>query len=95
SDNFGNSVTIKAGEGGYEPGVPAADLTLTWKTFSEAADEAGVSRQYGGYHFNQGDLDGRAMGRQVAGVAYARAQTYFDGTAVAAPTALDTLPRTL
>jgi hypothetical protein len=35
------------------------------------------------------------MGRQVAGVAYARAQTYFDGTAVAAPTALDTLPRTL
>jgi hypothetical protein len=95
SDNFGNSVTIKAGEGGYESGVPAADLTLSWATFSEAADEAGVSRQYGGYHFNQGDLDGRAMGRQVAGQAYAKAQTYFNGTAVAAPVALETLPRTL
>ncbi len=94
SDNFGHSATIKAGTGGYEPGVPAADLTLTWGTFSEAADESGISRQYGGFHFNQGDVDGRAMGRQVAGVVYARAQALFDGTALS-PAPLDTLPRTL
>ncbi|MGH9283292.1 MAG: calcium-binding protein, partial [Acidimicrobiales bacterium] len=73
---------------------PAADLTLTWGTFSEAADESGISRQYGGFHFNQGDVDGRAMGRQVAGVVYARAQALFDGTALS-PAPLDTLPRTL
>jgi hypothetical protein len=91
SDNFGNSVTIKAGSGGYEPGVPAADLTLSWKTFTEAGDEAAISRQYGGYHFVQGDLDGRAMGRQVAGLAWTKAQSYFDGTALGA---IETLPRT-
>jgi hypothetical protein len=81
SDNFGNSVTIKAGNGGYEPGVPAADLALSWSTFTAAADEAAMSRQYGGYHFAQGDLDGRDLGRNVAGVAWTKAQSYFNEAA--------------
>ena len=33
-------------------------------TFSDAADEAGISRRYGGIHFEDGDLRGREMGRQ-------------------------------
>jgi hypothetical protein len=65
-----------------EPGsVPAVDITLSWPTFSDAADEAGISRRYGGIHFEQGDLDGRRMGRMAAGIAWAKALTYFDGTA--------------
>jgi hypothetical protein len=40
--------------------VPAADLMLAWETFSEAADQAGISRRYGGIHFRQGDLDADA-----------------------------------
>ena len=63
-----------------EPGaVPAHDLTLSWATFSEAADQAGISRRYGGIHFEQGDLDGRHAGRLVAQMAWDKAQSYFDG----------------
>jgi hypothetical protein len=91
SDNFAKSVTVKAGDGGYEPGVPVADVTLSWTTFTAAADESGISRQYGGFHFVQGDLDGRALGRQVAGLGWEKAQSYFNATA---PVAGDTLPRT-
>jgi hypothetical protein len=82
SDAFGGSVTIKAGSSGVEPGtVPAADVTLSWPTFSDAANQAGMSRRYGGIHFKEGDLQSRAMGRLVGAQAWAKAQTYFAGTA--------------
>ena len=95
SDNFGHSVTIKAGGVSYEPGVPAADTTLSWSTFTAAGDEQGISRRYAGMHFEDGDLHGRAQGRQAAGLAWAKAQSYFDGTAVAGAVETGaTLPRT-
>ena len=82
SDAFGNSVLIKAGSSAVERGaVPAADLTLSWPTFSAAADQAGLSRRYGGIHFREGDLQSRAMGRLIGAQAWAKAQTYFNGTA--------------
>lgn len=46
--------------------VPAGGLTL---------------RRYGGIHFEQGDLDGRQVGREVAKMAWAKAESYFDGRA--------------
>jgi hypothetical protein len=61
--------------------VPARELTLAWSTFSEAADQAGISRRYGGIHFEQGDLDARATGRAAAANAWARALNFFNGTA--------------
>jgi hypothetical protein len=83
SDAFGNSVTIKAGSSGVEPGaVPATDIVLSWATFTEAADQAGMSRRYGGIHFREGDLQSRAMGRLIGAQAWAKAQTYFNGTAL-------------
>ena len=81
-DAFGATALLPAGSSRVEPGaVPARDLTLSWATFSEAAAQAGISRRYGGIHFEQGDLDGRRAGRLVARQAWAKAQTYFDGTA--------------
>jgi hypothetical protein len=81
-DVFGASVTFPAGSSRVEPGaVPARDLTLSWSTFSEAADQAGVSRRYGGIHFEQGDLDARATGRAAAANAWAKALAYFNGSA--------------
>jgi hypothetical protein len=54
-------------------------LTLRWDTFSDAADQAGSSRIYGGIHFEQGDLDGREAGRRIGAQAWDRAQAYFRG----------------
>jgi len=82
SDRFGGSETLPAGGSRVEPGaVPSRDLTLSWRTFSDAADEAGISRRYGGIHFEQGDLDGRAMGRQIGAQAWDLSQAYFNGDA--------------
>lgn len=80
SDRFGASVTIPAGSSKFEPNVPAQDVTLSWKTFSEAADEAGISRRYGGIHFEQGDLDSRAIGRKVGAAVWQKALSYFRGS---------------
>ncbi len=80
SDRFGASTTLRAGSSRVEPGaVPADDITLSWATFSEAADQAGLSRRYGGIHFEQGDLDARAAGRTAARVAWRRARRYWEG----------------
>lgn len=80
SDAFGASASIPAGASVVEPGtVPANDVVLSWSTFSDAADEAGISRRYGGIHFEQGDLDARATGRLAAAQAWEKAQSYIMG----------------
>jgi hypothetical protein len=82
SDTFGASYTQPAGTSRIEPdAVPATDVTLSWATFSNAADQAGLSRRYGGIHFEQGDLVGRTLGRLVAAQVWNKAQTYMNGTA--------------
>ena len=80
SDGFGGSVTFPAGSSPVEPNlVPARPVTLAWPTFSAAADEAGISRRYGGIHFESGDLAGRTLGRKVAAKVWERANAYFTG----------------
>ena len=78
SDVFAEQVTLPAGGSRVEPGtVPAQDVTLAWATFTDAADEAGISRRYGGIHFVDGDLDSRLMGRRVAELDWPVIQYYF------------------
>jgi hypothetical protein len=80
SDDFGDSVTIPSGSSEVEPGkAPQMDVTLSWPTFSAAADEAGISRRYGGIHFEDGDIEGRVMGRKVGMTAWDRANEYITG----------------
>jgi PAP2 superfamily len=82
NDRFGYSVSLPKGSSKIEPGItPARPVTLTWQTFTEAADEAGMSRRYGGIHFERADLAGRQLGRIVASKVWTKANTYFDGTA--------------
>ena len=80
SDAFGNSVSFLAGTSKIEPGhTPAQPLTLTWNTFTDAANQAGISRRYGGIHFEGGDLTGRATGRLIADQAWAKAVSLWRG----------------
>ncbi len=76
SDDFGASVSFAAGESRFEPGVtPEEPLVLEWETFSEAADEAGISRLYGGIHFDDGDINGRSLGREVGESVWEKTQS--------------------
>jgi Vanadium chloroperoxidase N-terminal domain len=85
--NFELTVTIAAGSSRVEPktathpGVPAKPITLKWTNFRYAAEQAGLSRQYGGVHFEHGDKDAREAGSKVGKNAWAKALTYFNGTA--------------
>ncbi|MCK2220154.1 vanadium-dependent haloperoxidase [Actinomadura sp. ATCC 31491] len=80
TDAFGGQAVVAAGSSKVEPWVtPAQDVTLRWRTYSEAADQAGLSRRYGGIHFKAGDLQGRALGRAVGEAAWNRATAYWTG----------------
>ena len=46
----------------------------------EAADQAGISRRYGGIHFKAGDLVGRTTGAQVGDAVWDRGFEFIDGT---------------
>jgi hypothetical protein len=86
SDTFGLSVTIPAGSSLVEPGaVPVAPVTLSWKSFGAAADQAGISREYGGIHFNDGDFEARQAGELVGLQVWAKAKTFFNGKAIPKP----------
>jgi hypothetical protein len=81
SDNFGGSVTFTPGSSVIEPGLtPASPITLYWATFTDAANQAGISRRYGGIHFERADLMGRVTGRLVGAQAWFKAERYFKGT---------------
>lgn len=81
SDAFGGAVTFEADTIIFEDGVPETETTLAWETFTEAADEAGLSRLYGGIHFEDGDFNGRALGTDVGTSAFEAAQKFILGLA--------------
>ena len=74
-------MTIKKGESLFEPGKgrPGPDVVLKWRTFLDAADQAGMSRRYGGIHFESGDRHGRAAGATIGYWAYDRAKYWEAG----------------
>ena len=80
SDNFGASYTYERGRSMIEPGLtPQTQLTLTWPTFSAAAQQAGMSRRYFGIHFADADLAGQATGRQVGRLVWEKAMALING----------------
>ena len=72
--------TVQAGDLIHEEG-PTEDVTLQWATYYDAADQAGISRTYGGIHPSVDDVNGRRTGSICGQDAWALAVTYFDGTA--------------
>ncbi len=74
--------TVPAGSLDFEKG-PSVDVPLQWATYYDAADQAGLSRLFGGIHISADDLAGRKTGSQCGKIAWALAQTYFTGSAKA------------
>ncbi|MBX3355923.1 MAG: hypothetical protein KF724_09520 [Phycisphaeraceae bacterium] len=58
---------------------PSENITLQWVSYYDAADEAGISRIYGGIHPMADDLPGRVSGSSVGKRAAARALALFRG----------------
>ena len=84
--SVGLSVDFLPGSSRIEPGaVPDETITLSWSTFSEASDEAGISRIYGGIHFDDGNLNGELLGRQVGEKVFARARRLFGEKTASVP----------
>lgn len=80
--------TEVAGSLEFELG-PSTDVVLQWATYYDAADEAGISRLYGGIHVSPDDLPGRVMGAQVGIDAYHLAAKYWDGSILSEPATID------
>jgi hypothetical protein len=72
--------TVEAGAFKVEAG-PAADVTLQWATYADAADQAGLARLYGGIHIPADDFAGRQVGAACGRGAWERARAYYAGLA--------------
>ena len=80
ADAYGEEVTFSACSSVIEPKcTPAEEVTFCWGTLRQAADEAGMSRRYGGIHFKDGDLNGRELGSCVAHCVWEKVKMYLDG----------------
>ena len=75
---------VPAGSLEFEFG-PSEDLSLQWATYFDAADEAGLSRLYGGIHFPVDDGPGRIMGSTAGIQSMNLVESYFDGSIVNFP----------
>jgi hypothetical protein len=82
----GDAITLAfdfpAGGVGLEPSVPAVPMRLSWPSLSSAAAAAGMSRRYGGIHFEQADLKGRALGKAVGQAVMRRGTALYGGASV-------------
>ena len=70
----------------FESG-PSEPIVLQWAAYQDAADEAGLSRLWGGIHVAADDFNGRITGHDVGIAAFDLASTYWgtDATAQRVP----------
>lgn len=59
--------------------MPASPVTLRWPSYLDAADEAGLSRRYGGIHWVEGDVYARDLGKKLGENAFSRAKKLWEG----------------
>lgn len=78
-DAFGASYTQTANSLAFDKKVPTQPVRLQWDTFTAAANEAGLSRLYGGIHFMQGNTSGLDLGRKVGAHAMNYARRLWSG----------------
>lgn len=81
SDDLGWSVPVPKGSSRFEPGVtPATDITLgPFVTWTQLAEECGMSRLWGGVHFRRAIEAGLEIGEQIGTLAHDFVQAHVAG----------------
>ncbi len=64
---------------------PSQTVVLQWASYFDAADQAGLSRRFGGIHVSEDDYHGRVVGAETGQQAWALAQKYWDGSILSEP----------
>jgi hypothetical protein len=84
SNVFGKSVTLKDNDSRFDPngfdgqpGTTGTAITLSWDYLNGAAEQAGLSRLYGGIHFNYGNWQGQILGTRAGTNASLKAFSLF------------------
>jgi hypothetical protein len=78
---------------GFEQG-PSVPFVLQWASYYDAADQAGISRIWGGIHPPVDNLAGRRAGAQIGKGVWELAKRYFDGSVVNTPVVITRLTPT-
>jgi hypothetical protein len=79
--NFVDGLTNVPNQGPESSGyVPSDDITLSWATFTDAAEEAGYSRMVGGIHIAAGNDGGLDLGYMVGEAVWKRYRGLLRGT---------------
>jgi len=71
----------------FETG-PSQTVQLQWATYDDAADQAGLSRIWGGIHPPVDNFWGRRVGSQTGNAVWKAASKYFDGSITNTPMTL-------
>jgi hypothetical protein len=79
------SFVAAPGEFGLVEKGPSAPVELQWATYYDAADQASVSRRFGGIHPYYDDYPSRLMGSQIGKKAWARANALYGPDAAGSP----------
>ncbi len=72
--------TVQANTGLIHEKGPSQTVQLQWGTYFDAADQAGLSRIWGGIHPPADDFAGRIAGSAAGKQAWALVQKYWDGS---------------
>ena len=79
SDEFGGCTVIDKHCSVTEKGhAPKQEVIVEWKTFTEAAEQAGTSMLWGGIHFSKGNREGQVLGRDIGQLAWKKSVFYFN-----------------
>jgi hypothetical protein len=78
NDHFGETVKLVPGAL-TEPNNLGDTVTLEFKTFTQTADMAGISRVLGGYHIQVDNVEGLALGRSVGEFVFQKGIRLIEG----------------
>lgn len=80
SDNLGWQIPVAQGESRIEPGVsPSTNIVLDFPTWTDFAEDCGLSRLWGGVHFYASIPAGQEIGHEIGDLAFEFVDNLING----------------